>query len=290
MSVPVVSDERNNVVIGHGRGRGITASLRRGPCDRLLAAIANRLVGNDLDATTIEYTLKGNSYEIATDSCRITVAGDFDFRIEGRSAQPWRSYMLTAGQRFSVGYANRGVRGYLAVEGGFALTSVLGSTSVHTRSGIGPRQGRPVQTGELLPLQRATAEGRLEGLFDPAAWPKPVLTLRVVWGPQDHYFDEEARLRFCEADFVVTPRCDRMGYQLSGPIIAHRKELPLISEGVALGSIQVPGDGLFIANMVDRQTVGGYAKIATIISADGMRSFSEREAAFRTSRSCYRST
>ena len=239
-----------------------------GPCDPLLHAIANRLVGNDPDTATIEYTLKGDSYAVVTGPCRFAVAGDFDLQIDDRKVLPWRSYRLEPGQQFAIGYANRGVRGYLAVEGGFTLPLVLGSSSVHTRSGIGPRDGKPVQANEIIPLTRAVVDERPESEFDTSVLPPLTNALRVVWGPQQLHFDPTALDQFVESTFTVTPRCDRMGYQLTGPNIRHRAELPLISEGVALGSIQVPGQGLFIANMVDRQTVGGYPKIATIISSD----------------------
>jgi biotin-dependent carboxylase-like uncharacterized protein len=233
-----------------------------------LHAIANRLVGNDANATTIEYTLTGDSYAVAKGSCRIAVAGDFDLKIDEQKVAPWRSYTLNAGQQFTVGYARQGVRGYLAVEGGFMLPLVLGSSSVHTRSGIGPWGGKPIRASETIPLMRDAVDGRPESEFDISVLPPPVSTLRVIWGPQELHFDAEAREQFLESTFTVTPKCDRMGYQLAGPEIQYRAELPLISEGVALGSIQVPGRGLFIANMVDRQTIGGYAKIATIISSD----------------------
>lgn len=239
-----------------------------GPCDTLLHAIANRLVGNSNDSTTVEFTLKGDSYEMTDGSCRVAVAGDFNVEVDGQKAASWRSYRLEAGQTISIGHATRGVRGYLAVEGGFALSSVLGSHSVHTRTGIGPHHGRAVATGDLLRLVRGHAEKRLEVQFNHQTLPTPSDTLRVVWGPQDDYFTSEAREAFTSSILTITRKCDRMGYQLSGPAIQTRTDLPLISEGVALGSIQVPGNGLFIANLVDRQTVGGYAKIATIVGPD----------------------
>ena len=239
-----------------------------GPCDPLLHAIANRLAGNDIGATTVEFTLKGDSYEMTGGSCRVAIAGDFNVEVDGQKVTPWRSYRLEAGQTIAIGHATRCVRGYLAVEGGFALNSVLGSQSVHTRTGIGPHHGRAIAAGDSLRLLRGHAEKRFEVQFNHQSLPAPSDTLRVVWGPQDGHFTSEAREAFASSAFTITRKCDRMGYQLSGPVAQTRTDLPLISEGVALGSIQVPGDGLFIANLADRQTVGGYAKIATIIGPD----------------------
>ncbi len=239
-----------------------------GPCDTLLHAIANRLVGNSTRSAAIEITLKGDRYQVAAESVRVALAGDFPMQIDGRNAEAWRSYTLREGQVLSVGYTTKNVRGYLAVAGGFDLAPELGSLSVHVRSGIGPLEGAAIKNGATIPLKFGRALPTPEQIFEQSALPEVSAVLRVILGPQDQYFNADDLARFSQEPFTLTAKCDRMGYQLGGPKFDYRRDLPLISEGIALGSIQVLGDGLFIVALVDRQTVGGYPKIATVISPD----------------------
>lgn len=240
-----------------------------GPCDPVLHAVANCLVGNDQDATTIEYTFRGDTYEIAASSCRIAVAGNFVVEIDGKRVEAWRTHTLHKGQKLSVLYATQGVRGYLAIEGGFDLEPVLGSNSTHARSGIGPLHGTVLKSGDAVPLCLSEVMvGAGEQEFDQSILPPSASELRVVWGPQADYFESRDLAALGTATFTVTPKSDRMGCQVRGPKINYSRVVPLISEGVALGSVQVPGDGLFIIALMDRQTVGGYPKIATIIGPD----------------------
>ena len=240
-----------------------------GPCDALLHAIANCLVGNDRGAAAIEFTLHGGRYRISAQSCRIAVSGRFPVRIDGGPAVPFRSYTLRMGQEIAIGYGADDVRGYIAVAGGFAFEPVLGSLSMHTRAGIGPIAAPNLRGGDRLPLCCEAAPAERDVAFLVESLPPATTQLRAVAGPQDDFFDDTAHTTFAEGIFQVTTRCDRMGCQLQGPEIDYDRARPLISEGVALGSIQVPNeDGLFIVPFPDRQTVGGYAKIATIVSAD----------------------
>ena len=175
---------------------------------------------------------------------------------------------LREGQVLSVGYTTKNVRGYLAVAGGFDLAPELGSLSVHVRSGIGPLEGAAIKNGATIPLKFGRALPTPEQIFEQSALPEVSAVLRVILGPQDQYFNADDLARFSQEPFTLTAKCDRMGYQLGGPKFDYRRDLPLISEEIALGSIQVLGDGLFIVALVDRQTVGGYPKIATVISPD----------------------
>lgn len=245
--------------------RGVSPA---GPFDRLLHALANQLVGNPADSAAIEFVLKGDTYRIQADNCRLAVTGDFTVEIDGQKSAAWRTHTLRRGQALAIGHATKNARGYMAISGGLALPKVLGSHSVHTRTGIGPLGGSALKVGDILPL---TSQHRAVGpelRFDPRALPPLANPLRVVMGPQLHHFSDEAVSVFLGGQFVLTPECDRMGFQLKGPEIAYRQDIPLISEGVALGSIQVLDKGLFIVGLLDRQTVGGYPKIATIISSD----------------------
>jgi biotin-dependent carboxylase-like uncharacterized protein len=235
-----------------------------GAFDPLYHAIANRLVGNAPGEAAVELTLIGGEYEIDAPGCRLAVAGDFAVTIDEQPGEPWRSYTLHAGQRFKIGPVLRGLRGYLAAA--FALPRILGSRSVHVRTAIGPFDGRALKTGDRLPLR--SQPSKPESRFDRNSLPPIRTTLRVVLGPQTHHFAADDVKQFLDSEFEITPRCDRMGYQLQGPPIDYRKDIPLISEGIALGSLQVLGQGVVIITLVDRQTTGGYPKIATVITPD----------------------
>jgi biotin-dependent carboxylase-like uncharacterized protein len=156
----------------------------------------------------------------------------------------------------------------LAVEGGLALAPFMGSLSTYTRAGVGGLEGRKLRDGDRLPLALAGAsargEKRLAAPFDYGSGP-----IRVVAGPQADHFSEAGHATFLGSDYVVSKEADRMGIRFEGPVIAHSEKGPdIVSDGIAPGSIQVPGAGRPIVLLADRQTVGGYAKIATVISAD----------------------
>jgi biotin-dependent carboxylase-like uncharacterized protein len=249
--------------------RGVSPA---GAFDPLFHSIANTLAGNPADTAAVEFLMRGDTWRVQADSCRVAVAGDFSVQIDGEKAAPWRSFTLRRGQRIAIGPARSGARGYFAVAGGFALEPVLGSLSMHARTGIGPFGAKPFKAGTRLPLASAHAPQRAVDMrFDPRRLPPEPSRIRIVVGPQDHYFAQESIAALGSSDFELTADCDRMGFQVRGPEMAYRKDLPLISEGVALGSIQVLERGLFIVNLVDRQTVGGYPKIATVAGCDVRR-------------------
>jgi len=141
------------------------------------------------------------------------------------------------------------------------------SLSTYARAGIGGLQGRKLAAGDVLPLQLEQAppgdERRLAAPFDYGSGP-----IRVVWGPQDDYFSAPRPQTFVESDYRVSKEADRMGIRFEGPAVEHSKGADIISDGIGPGAIQVPGAGLPIVLLGDRQTVGGYSKIATVASVD----------------------
>ena len=239
-----------------------------GAADPVLLAIANALVGNPAHAAAIESTLMGDAYEVTAESARIAVAGDVALKIDGEAAEPWRSYRLARGQKLRVGACRRGLRFYVAVEGGIAVAPVLASRSTHVRTGIGGIEGRRLKSGDLLPLAQDSVMARDGVRFDPAKLPVAPERLRVVLGPQDDYFTADGIATFLGSDYTVARDADRMGCRLEGPAIQHAKGHNIISDGIPLGGIQVPGNGQPIVLMRDRQTTGGYPKIACMIGSD----------------------
>ena len=158
------------------------------------------------------------------------------------------------------------VWGYLAVAGGFDVRPRLGSRATHLRSGLGGIDGRLLAAGDALPLPRMQApDGAERRVFAPG---RPRWPLRVVLGPQKDYFEQEVIESFLGATYRVTHRADRMGTWLEGPRIAHARGYNVLSDGLVPGCIQIPGAGQPVVLLMDCQTVGGYPKLATIITAD----------------------
>ena len=147
----------------------------------------------------------------------------------------------------------------------------MGSKSTYLRAGIGGMHGRPLRRGDILergdgPVHLSRSGRRLSADRIPR-WGKRA-EVRVVLGPQEEAFTDEGIRTFLTGEYQVTPQSDRMGIRLQGPRIEHRETADILSDAVAMGAVQVPADGQPIVLMADRQTTGGYAKIANVISVD----------------------
>ena len=244
---------------------GVSSS---GAMDRLALAAANALVGNAPGAAGIEFMLMGGSFAAEGGSVRIAVAGaPCAVTADGKPLAPMTSLTLHASETLTVGPAQSGVYAYLAVAGGLALTPQLGSLSLQPRAGIGGLGGRALQPGDHLPLVLAEAPAVPELALDSVPL-DPRSSVRVVLGPQDDYFTKDGIETFLSSAYAVSREADRMGYRLTGPKIAHARGFNIVSDGIVTGSVQVPGSGEPIVMMADRQTTGGYPKLATVVSAD----------------------
>jgi biotin-dependent carboxylase-like uncharacterized protein len=243
-----------------------------GPLDRIGMVLANALVGNPANSSILEILFQGPVLEVVATSVRLAlVGGGDDLCVEtenGRKFPAGRSIRLQRGERLSVGSLCATASAYLAVEGGFAVATCLGSKSTYTRGRIGGFDGRSLREADLLPIQRDEASGRselaLRGGYD-LRLNQPI---RVMLGPQNHCFTDSAVRTLLSADFAVSPQSDRMAYRLDGPKLAHAAGYNIVSDGIVPGAIQVLGSGQPVVLLADAQTIGGYAKIATVISAD----------------------
>jgi len=235
-----------------------------GAMDVIAHAAANAMAGNAPDAAAIEITLHGDMFEIEAESARIAIAAEAAIAVDGAPASGWRSFTLRRGQRLAIGAIKRGTRGYVAVAGGFAIEPQLGSRSVHARTGVG---GAKLVAGDRLALVRAHAPDGPDVKLDGLGLPYLAPPIRVVLGPQDDRFTARGLATFLGGEYRVGAEADRMGYQLDGPEIEHASGFDTISDGIVFGSIQVPGTRRPIVLMADRQTAGGYPKIATVATA-----------------------
>lgn len=236
-----------------------------GPMDWIAHRTANILAGNAPDAAVIEIGPGGLALSASGGAVRLgVVARGFRVARDGNALTSTASLVLRAGQRLDITPGTSGMWAYVAAEGGFDLAPVLGSLSTHLRSGIGPLGA--LLAGQRLPLLRSASDTTEHGLFDTdAATDGPV---RFVPGPQDDRFAPEVLAAFCSAEYRISPRSDRMAYRLSGPPLVAAGGHDIVSDGIPLGAIQVPADGLPFVLMADRQPTGGYAKVGTVIRAD----------------------
>lgn len=239
-----------------------------GAVDPLLHAAANALVGNPAGEGAVEFTLAGDSLTVEGGPVRVAVAGDAVLAIDDEPAPAWTSLRLRDGQTLRIGALREGTRGYWAVEGGLALAPVLGSVATHARTGLGGLTGGSLKTGDRLPLRLDAAADRGERTLDPSLLPARGADIRVVLGPQDDAFTPAGIATFLEEGFTVSHEADRMGYRLNGPAIEHARGFNITSDGIPLGAVQVPGTGRPIVLLADRQTTGGYPKIACVIGPD----------------------
>ncbi len=233
---------------------GVSAS---GAADALAFRAANLLVGNAENAPALEMTLSGGSFEFETGAVIALTGSDF-----GAGLPLWTPVEIRAGQTVRCGATSSGARCCLAVRGGLDVPKAMGSASVHIGTGVG---GRPLRKGDVLPIGDATVR-----MPRPAARNIPEIVrgglLRVTAGPQADWFQDE----LLAGAYTVSEESNRMGLRLKGPQIpSHAGHM--LTEGVALGAIQVPPDGQPIILFVEHQTTGGYPKPANVISADFWR-------------------
>jgi len=249
----------------HGYLRyGVTPA---GPMDRLAFDTANRALGNAPAATAIEVGLGGLEFTVEDAALSVAIAGgEFVILQDGRRLPPAVLLRLDPGSVVRISAGEQGAWCYVALAGHLLLPPMLGSTATHTRSGFGGIEGRGLKAGDHLTITepRAPASGVLE-----APWlDRPSGVVRVILGPQDDYFATDQVQTFLAGPWLVSSRGDRMAYFLEGPRLSHSQGFNIVSDGVAMGGIQVPGEGQPIVLMADRQPTGGYPKIATVIGAD----------------------
>lgn len=237
-----------------------------GAMDARSLALSNVLVGQPAGAAAIEIGPFPARFRAVGGVVRVALAGAArGMTVNGRAVQANETVLLADGEVLAIRACSSGVFSYLAIEGGIQAPPVFGSLSVHQRSAIGSPYPRALLAGDRLEVGEAGAWPAERVITPPARADGP---LRVVLGPQDDHFGEEAVATFLTAEWKISPTSDRMGYRLEGPRLAHLGSANIISDGIAYGSVQIPGNGQPLLLLADRGTTGGYPKIATISSVD----------------------
>ncbi|NBD24766.1 5-oxoprolinase subunit C family protein [Paenibacillus glycinis] len=258
-----------------------------GAMDAFALRAANLLVGNEEHEAGLEITMIGPEIYFSDAALISVCGGDLSPTLNGRELPPWRTVLAPEGSRLRFGPIKSGCRAYLAVAGGLDVPPRMDSRSTYLRAGLGGHEGRALQAGDRLatgvpsPGGRRLAEMLANGAQGsdaavsgwsvasdllPSYSASP--TLRTVAGQESELFDEDSRRRFFGEAFTVRTESDRMGYRLAGGALRLKAQRDLISAAVTFGTVQVPPDGQPIVLMADRQTTGGYPKLAQVISAD----------------------
>lgn len=259
------------------QGLGVSVT---GAMDPSALRLANCLLGNPLTTTCLEMTLSGSSLVFEDYAC-IAISGAFlNPHVDQQAIQNNRAYLIQPGQTLSFKpcASSHGARAYLAVHGGFASEPVMGSQSTDIRVGFGGLQGRALQKGDRLYLNRQFVKSGLSPLLRHLQNCRVYLssglgiqtrqTIRLLRGTHFQAFTLISQQALVEDAYTITPQSDRMGYRLQGTLLRLEREIQIRSEPTTFGTIQVPTDGQPIALMADRQSMGGYPKIATVIRAD----------------------
>ncbi|MFC1418820.1 5-oxoprolinase subunit C family protein [Streptacidiphilus cavernicola] len=240
---------------------------RGGALDPVALRLANLLVGNDPGAAVLETTLGGVALRALTPLVAAVLGAPAPVRVDGRAAAWGAPVRVPAGAVLEVGAVTAGVRCYLALSGGVDLPRVLGSRSADLLSGLGPA---PLTAGQRLPLGAAAGPPRGLDLL-PLPAPPRELVLRLDPGPREDWFGPDALLRLATARYTVAPASNRVGLRLHGPALERlpdRGELP--SEGMVLGAVQIPPDGLPVVFLADHPTTGGYPVVG-VVRVDDLR-------------------
>lgn len=234
---------------------------RAGWLDPPAARLANRLVGNDENAALLEVTLGGFSLRCEREGWFAVTGAECSVDVDGTARAHGQAEWLPAGSTLRLGRARVGVRSYLAVSGGIDVETVLGSRSTDTLAWVGPPR---IEAGTVLPLGRPTSRPR------PLDVPAPARTgpLRLDPGPGIEWFADDAIDRLCAATYAVAVHSDRVGMRLHGAPIERRRDDELASQGMVLGAVQIPPDGLPVVFLADHPTTGGYPVLAVVRADD----------------------
>lgn len=232
--------------------------------------IANLLLDNPENEAVLEFTLIGPTLEFTSETIIAITGGDFSPMVNKEPVKMYTAIYMQKGDVLEFAGCRTGSRGYIAFSSYLDIPVVMGSRSTNMKCGIGGLKGRRLLSDDYLGFRR---KGRylpyyLSRSLKLNEFDQQDITLRVVMGPQEERFTKQGRETFLGSEYTVTSDFDRMGCRLDGSFIGYEYSTDIISDGIAFGTVQVPSHGKPIILLADRQTTGGYAKIATVISVD----------------------
>ena len=245
--------------------------LPPGGCmDSQAFSAVNALVGNKKNTGVIEFAYQGPLLQLTKGKTKFAITGNVNFKIIYKNnkiieGDCYRSYNLNEGDQIDILVTEKSAYGYLSVEGGFELESFCNSVSTLVNAQIGPNNGSKINLGDRIIIKQPCKNNKN---FKANISYESTNIIRVLKGPQYDYFSEESKKIFFSQFYKITNLTDRMGMRLEGKILKNIINTNIRSEGITKGAIQVPADGQPIILLTDYPTIGGYPKIANVISAD----------------------
>ena len=247
---------------------GITIS---GAMDQRNFTLSNALVSNDLNEGVIEFAHQGPLLKLKNGSANFVITGNVIFNILRKNSvieegKCFQNYLLEHEDQIDIITTKNSVFGYLAVEGGFQIKKVWESYSVNTKAKVGPNNGKKFSLGEKIYIKNSKVKNFVKKKIN---YEKSLnQNIKIIKGTNFDYFSEEAKNKFFKEEFLVTNLSDRMGMRLEGPKLDNIVNTNIKSEGLVKGVVQVPADGNPIILFSDHGSIGGYPKIAVVITAD----------------------
>jgi biotin-dependent carboxylase-like uncharacterized protein len=239
-----------------------------GAMDLYSLRLANDLVGNDLNEACLEATMSGPKIEFFKDTIVSICGANMQAQINNAHVEMYKAIHVNSGDILSFKGLINGFRTYIAFAGGVNVPIVMGSKSTYLRGKLGGFNGRELKSGDEIEIgTNNNAEIKVVS-SDKIPVFEDSFTARIIAGPEAGYFTLNGLETFLYTEYILSQQCDRMGYRLSGKKIEHKLKPEIISSGIAFGTIQVPSHGEPIIMMADRQTTGGYPRIACVVSED----------------------
>ncbi|MBT2637645.1 biotin-dependent carboxyltransferase family protein [Bacillus sp. ISL-39] len=238
-----------------------------GAMDSYSMQMANLLVGNPLGEGVLEAAVLGPSLEALTDASIAICGGDLEPMVNSSKVPMWKCFALKKGDILSFKTVINGARAYISFAGGIDVPLVLGSKSTFINGKLGGFKGRALESGDLVYGKPFVRKNRFVHKNLIPEYPREI-EIRVIIGPHQDKFSQTEKDRFLSSEYTLTSQSNRMGYRLEGPKLETIGGSDIISDAIPLGGIQVPANGQPIILLSDRQTTGGYARIATVISVD----------------------
>ncbi len=241
-----------------------------GAMDKRNYLISNKIVGNKNSSPVIEFAYQGPLLKLKNSKISFAITGDVNFNIirENSSIEIgncYENYILNPNDQLDIISTNKSVYGYLSVKGGFNIDLFWNSYSVNTKAKIGPNNGEKFSTNQKIYLKETTNNFIKKKI---KYFNSKIEFIRVISGTNYNYFSKEAKNIFLSKEFKVSKLTDRMGMRLEGSKLENIVDTNIRSEGLIKGVIQVPASGNPIIMLSDHGTIGGYPKIAVVISAD----------------------
>lgn len=241
-----------------------------GAMDERSLMIANILVGNDKNDAVIETTMMGPEIEFKEDNIFAVTGGKLELKLNNEQIEMYKEIQAKKGDILSFGFMKEGCRNYIAFKGGLAVNKIMDSYSTHIRGGFGGLNGRKLIDGDEIGF-RAPFKEKYDYQFkqvEPEDMPGKEVKIRVILGPEEEQFTRKGIETFISSPYKIGFDSDRMGYRMSGEVVEHTGDGNVISSVSSFGTIEIPGNGQPLILMADRPTMGGYAKLGTVISVD----------------------